>query len=976
MVTSTTDIDSWRTAWGKSQPPEPGEQWQWSPLHTHLTDTGALMRLLWDEWVGDPVKRVITRDTDGDEAVAREIAALAGAWHDSGKLTPAFAGQVPELSLEMQRAGLRWPPGYDRSDSRKLRHAVAGHVLVEQLLRAQGLSRIDARRFAVIVGGHHGVPPTTSELNDAQCCTDLLGEGAWEEARAGLFDHVLDTLELRGAVESLRTVRLSEASQMLLTALVIMADWIASNADLLPLVPIGNDITEPPHERASRAWRTLALPRPWKATQECLTVDATTLLRSRFGVDYEANDLQRAVLAAAREMTEPGLLLVEAIMGGGKTEASLLAAEVFAARFGCSGVFYGLPTRATADAMFLRVLTWWENVPGDDGAGTDGRRSRGERGLTLRHGTASLNDTFRGLPRHTDRREVLDHDLEASPLDVGAMVEVGRDEPDVPVWDGRRKLAGSAVAHHWVSGRKKASFADTVVATIDHELLAALSSKHVMLRHLGLARQVVILDEVHAADTWMFVYLERALEWLGRYGTPVIAMSATLAPDQRQRLVDSYEKGRRSPLARAEKKALGESPRLEPTDAYPLLTTLSAGVVTQRSADPGKPRTVRVEWLEEDAEVLVGAIAPVVEEGGCVLVIRNTVRRAVETYAALKPHWDGSVRLAHSRYIALDRLRTDDWLRETFGKGDGDRSGRVVVATQVVEQSLDVDFDLLVTDLAPIDLVLQRVGRLHRHPGRWRPAAAREPRCLVTGVGQRPTAQQPPEVDRGSAVVYGEHLLLRSAALMDELITADEALVLPTEVPALVRRCYGDEPLGPEAWQERMAQARARYLKESSDLRAGAKAYQLRSPEDAHTVVDLLAVTVGEAETTTGVGKQVRQSDGGFEVIVLRSGVDGLRLLPQFEDDRVVPTHARPDREAVRMLARSIVRVPGWVTSTPAWTDAVLDDLAGNFYPAWQKDPVLGGQLVLLLDEASRGTMGPFGVTYDTEVGLGVDRGA
>ncbi|ROR96931.1 CRISPR-associated Cas3 family helicase [Salana multivorans] len=969
--------------WAKAPKPEQGGQRCWSPLHTHLTDTGAVVRLIWDEWLGQPAGSVVAADCGGDQDVAREVAALAGALHDIGKATRAFAGQVPEMKAEMvHRGGFTWSLAACDEDSRKLPHALAGQVIVERFLAARGVPAANARAFGVIVGGHHGVPPTGGELHVASAATRYLGHGEWDDARFALVDHVITRLGLEDAVESLRTVRLSDASQMLLSALVVMADWIASNAEYFPLVPAWRDSDDDPNVRARRGWDALALPRPWRATAESLTADPSDLLRTRFGVDFDANDVQLLAVESARAMPEPGLLLIEAVMGVGKTEASLLAAEVLAARFGFSGVFYGLPTRATADAMFLRVLRWWENLPGED---------EGDRGVALRHGTASLNEAYRGLPRRrptTTARSAENLDDDA-PLASDHYVDIGRDV-DAPVWAGRHGAPGGVVAHHWTSGRKQASFADSVIATIDHELLAALSSRHVVLRHLGLARQVVVLDEIHAADTWMFVYLARALEWLARYGVPVIAMSATLAPDQRRQLVEAYEKGRRARVsALAEesavprdaaglvqprfRRAASPMPEIPELDDYPRLTTLAGGVVTTRNAPPGAARGVDVEWLSGDHAALVKAVEPVLTAGGCVLVVRNTVRRAVETYRELRRVWGESVSLTHSRFVAFDRLRNDDWLRETFGPGDdGDRAGRIVVATQVAEQSLDVDFDLLVTDLAPIDLVLQRIGRLQRHAGRSRPAAASRPRCLVAGLEPSPSADVVPTPERGSTAVYGAHHLLRTAALLAEY--DGRPLDLPTDVPVLVRRCYGAEPLGPATWQNAMTEAERDFRKAQSDAEHNATVYRLRAPGEASSLLGLLANETGEAETSTGIAKQVRQADGGFEVVLLVNDQDGLRLLPQFEDDRPLHRDVPPNRETERLLARSMVRVPGWVVGNESWTDQVLNDLSENYFREWQKSPVLGGQLILLLSPELTGRMGPFIVTYDAEVGLGVEK--
>lgn len=326
----------WRHAWAKSASVDVEETPRWLPLHAHLSDTGQVIRLLWDEWLGDGPRRIISEDSGGDRA-GRQIVTFAGAVHDIGKLTPAFAGQVPELQQEMERAGFRWG-GLVREDSKRLPHGLAGHVIVAEYLIAQGVPRENAESLAVIVGGHHGVPPNRNEINHAEDSGRLFGGAEWGRARAGLIECVLDELSVRDAVESLRTVALSDASQLLIQGLVIMADWIASNADLFPLAARFEDVEESAEVRARRAWKSLGLPTPWRPTRESLTADPSALLQSRFGVDFPANEVQSLALSAARTMPEPGLILIEAIMGAGKTEAALLAAEVLAHRFGRSGV--------------------------------------------------------------------------------------------------------------------------------------------------------------------------------------------------------------------------------------------------------------------------------------------------------------------------------------------------------------------------------------------------------------------------------------------------------------------------------------------------------------------------------------------------------------------------------------------------------------------------------------------------------------
>ena len=225
----------------------------------------------------------------------------------------------------------------------------------------------------------------------------------------------------------------------------------------------------------------------------------------RFG--FAPNAVQRAVLEAVDTAAEPGILILEAQMGVGKTEAALAAAEIMANRFGLGGVFFGLPTQATANGIFPRLLGW---------ADTQSEETL-PQAIKLAHGMAELNESYLRLQGRGVQLE-----------------EDAQEEHQVQV-------------HQWFRGNKQALLANFVIGTVDQLLLAALAQKHVMLRHLGLAGKVVIIDECHAYDTYMNCYLDRALEWLGWYKVPVILLSATLPARRRTELVEAYQQKKGCP---------------------------------------------------------------------------------------------------------------------------------------------------------------------------------------------------------------------------------------------------------------------------------------------------------------------------------------------------------------------------------------------------------------------------------------------
>ncbi|MES6461701.1 CRISPR-associated helicase Cas3', partial [Cutibacterium acnes] len=202
-------------------------------------------------------------------------------------------------------------------------------------------------------------------------------------------------------------------------------------------------------------------------------------------------------------------------------------------------------------------------------------------------------------------------------------------------------------------------------------------------------------------------------------------MSATLPPAQRHELALAYAKGRHGRNAQVV---------LTTTDEYPIVTTISDGVAQQGTSTSAPGRQVVVRSMGDSLDELINLIEDKMSDGGCIGIIRDTVARAQDTFDALDSRLDCEVVLVHSRFLAPQRARREADLVRRLGRSGESRPDRlVVVGTQVLEQSLDVDFDLLISDIAPIDLLLQRIGRLHRHD-RQRPVPLREATCLVTGV--------------------------------------------------------------------------------------------------------------------------------------------------------------------------------------------------------------------------------------------------
>ncbi|RBM06983.1 type I-E CRISPR-associated protein Cse1/CasA [Streptomyces sp. PT12] len=916
-----------------------------------MVDSGAVAGRLWDAWVPGQVRRLVAEALPDGEADARRLVVWLASSHDIGKATPAFACQFGPLAERMRAAGLDMPYRQAFGEDRRLApHALAGHVVLQEwLAERHGWTGRSSGQFAVVIGGHHGVPPSHGQLHQLHLRPDLLrtpgpSEGLW---RAVQFELLAACAEASGAEERLsdwRTARLTQPVQVLLSALVILADWVASSRELFPY-------GLPAPDRLERAWRGLDLPGPWAPDEPGGSADE--LLGARFALPEgaTARPVQVEAVRVARSMKAGGLLVIEAPMGEGKTEAALLAAEVLAARAGAGGVFLALPTRATGDAMFGRLLGWLERLP----AGGDDRRS-----VFLAHAKAILNERWAGLVRAGSRT------VAAVEVDGGQ----GISRPGV----AERSHPGELEAHQWLRGRKKGALASFAVGTIDQVLFAGLKSRHLALRHLALAGKVVVIDEVHAYDAYMSTYLERVLGWLGAYRVPVVLLSATLPAARRRALATAYA---------------GEPVDIDqPADAYPLLTAVAPGEApsSARPVPSGRGSAVRVERLDDGLDALVDRLEAELADGGCALVVRNTVDRVQETAERLRERFgEGNVTVAHARFLAADRARKDAELRRLFGPG-GERPAErhVVVASQVIEQSLDIDFDLLVTDLAPVDLVLQRMGRLHRHT-RVRPARLREPLCLVTGVdwngdrngdGNGDRNADPPWPVRGSLGVYeGAHTLLRALAVLRPHLEG-RPLRLPEDISPLVQAAYGDDPVGPETWRSAMDEARAAHRKLLVDKRERAETFRLGPVRRAgRPVVGWIDAGVGEAEDSRAGRAQVRDGEESVEVLVVRRRRDGtLTTVPWLDRGRgglELPEHCPPPRHAAEAVAASALTLP-WHFSKPWAIDRTIAELERSYIEGWQNKhcPWLAGELILILDENCQTRLAGYDLEYSESDGL------
>ncbi|WP_261570795.1 CRISPR-associated helicase Cas3' [Frankia gtarii] len=919
----------------------------------HLLDTAAVGELVWDRYLAPVIRKRLDVVSDGQ---GRELFALVCGLHDVGKATPAFQMKDDGLAVRVRAAGFDWK-GVSPQQGRRWHHARAGAVILRGYLPQVGWNRQACNWVWPLVAGHHGRIPGRDRLVNPGVAH---GVGPWPQAQQAFVDRVAADLgvDLPGLGDA-RTP--SRGDQLTLSGLIIMADWIASDHTHFGGIPDPAKISmTAARDRAEKAWEELGLRGGWRRAN-LVPVNQSDLVRHRFG--KAARAAQSASVDLARNMPEAGLLILEAPMGEGKTEAAFAAAEVLAAKVGADGIYVGMPTQATSDPMFDRVRAWLAAVDPEVPIG-------------LLHGRARFNPTWAALRSQISFAGVHD-DLDDFGLtdDYGMGDAFGVDDEGRVGGATRSEAppAGPVAAAEWFLGAKRGLLAPVTVGTVDQLLHAATRTKHVMLRHAGLAGRVVILDEVHAYDVYMAQFLFEALRWLADSGVPVIVLSATLPPALREQLARAYLQG-------ALQRRDVDLAALPTPDGYPSTT----GVFTRDgepdfagvSAQPWRPSTpVNVRILDEDdafdPRTVAAAVTRAVGDGGCALVVCNTVRRAQDVYAELAAAFGVDVVLLHSRFTATERARRTAEVVDRLGppgrEGAAPRPKRlIVVATQVAEQSFDVDVDVLITDLAPIDLLLQRVGRLHRHerPSFDRLANLRRPEVLVSGL--RLTGEDVPRYPGGSRAVYGDHLLLRAAALVVDAADGP-GWSIPADVPRLVATGYGEAPLGPSGWSEAFAVARTAWEVDEERRRVNASAFLLGG-EDRLGLLSTLAGLhdngTAALETEERVAAVVRDGDESIEVVLVRRAPAGGYLTLSGRRLGPIGEVAVSDDAVLEEVVGSVIRLPA-VPELTAAARATLTPL-----PGWAGDPWLRRTRALILDDQHTATLGGRDLRYDNNLGL------
>ena len=891
----------------------------WLPFWMHSFDTAGIMEKLAQKRLPESISDYLCAECGGREKLFSTLKFCALV-HDIGKLTIVFQSRIYDaVDFSPFAVCVELPKSSSLVNAPNTPHALASEAILLKLGCREGV--------ASIAGAHHGRPSALADVCDqiSGACTaveNFYGKrGKYRQLFEVLWKEWIDfSLECAGFSELSDLPDMAVPAQVVISGMLVMADWIASNTTYFPLISADQkgEFGDYP-KRIENAWTTIGFPNMWES-------------KARFGLDDEAfkerfgflpNPTQADIISTATDAESSGIYVIEAPMGLGKTEAALALSEILAARAGAGGMFFGMPTQATSNGIFPRLEKWAGGLAEDE---------QTLLAIKLAHGNAALNEDYRELfTGHSNLNIESDSGL---------------------------------IVHDWFSGRKQTLLSDFVIGTVDQLLMAALKQKHVMLKHFGLSGKVVVVDECHAYDAYMSQYLDMAIKWLGIYKVPVIILSATLPEKRRAELIEAYtdsEKHRaKHTEAHVDKKNADEA--WKHSLAYPLLTYTENNAVKQKAlAFDGENKEVSVRRIIRDEVAATAGYA--VERGGCVGVIVNTVRKAQEIAAELQSAFPkAEVIIMHAQFIMTDRAKREEQILKRVGKHSTPESRRrlIIVGTQVLEQSLDLDFDLMITELCPMDLLLQRTGRLHRH-NRVRPQGLETACCFVLD-------ETDDSFDSGSAAIYGEWLLMRTRALLPNKLT------IPSDIPLLVQRVYDendDRMLG--ELTEGMESAKEEYVKKTKKKERNACNWLIGKPSErkGKSLDGWLDNAIGLSSEQAGE-RAVRDGDPSIDVIALMRDAEGQIHTVSDECERVIPADRPPSREEVLLIARQKLRLPRFFGRR--WnidsTITQLESETKSNFSAWQDSALLKEELVLLFDNELNAVLGEVRLHYDIKTGL------
>lgn len=649
--------ESYFKYWGKANPNYPGEP-KWHPLIYHCLDVAAVARTYLS--IQDNLLSSLCAILQAEPKTVLDMVAFVSSFHDIGKMSKPFQQSMPKLAS----------PDDEQSEKRhSIGHVLPGCRIWNELSSLQDLrdeigmgEMFDTWSFSALA--HHGNPP---QLGGTPI---MLSQYFPKENRDAMEHLIRDVAGLfldgkRPFTGSQVKADYNHAS-WIIAGIIVVSDWIGSNHDWFRYSELFRDGDAIDSLRCYLNEK--ALPAARIALAKCglhpVQVSQRTGIHLLFPSIERPTELQ--TLTESVEIVDtPTLFVIEDATGTGKTEAAIVLAHRLMMAGRGEGIYFALPTMATSNRMYERIRKVYRKL-------YDG----GAPSLVLAH---SAGKTALAMERHFTEEKTCNED---------SFYE----------------------CNEWIAdNRKKALLAHIGVGTIDQALMGALRIRHQSMRLLGLSRKVLVIDEVHACEPYVLELLRELLAFHAAQGGSAILLSATIPTGLRRNIVNAFAKG------------INAQPELFGRGSFPLITCYDHSLKQIAVPVPdenelkrrpsSRPISVKAIYSIDEAWNI---IEKSLQDGKCVCWVRNTVIDAFDAYDKFREFFPV---LFHARFALGDRLRIGTEIENRFGLSGcpDDRRGKLVIATQVVEQSLDVDFDVMITDLSPIDSLIQRSGRLHRH---------------------------------------------------------------------------------------------------------------------------------------------------------------------------------------------------------------------------------------------------------------------
>lgn len=842
MGTDDSSLPGYLRYWGKARP-NTDAQVAWHPLAYHCLDVAAVAAEILRN--RPTVLGVGARLLGLAEDEALDLVPALVALHDVGKCANTFQHLVPELAGHVERRAGVAPVLHTSAGLALWRFGIARHVCDG---RGWG-DPYDIDVLAEAVFGHHGRPVSPHEILAADRGLRVATSGAARAAARELsWDLVAALTTFSGAIPGVNDS--GRRASWWLAGIVTLADWIGSVQRWFPyerpVRSVGSYLAEIARGRARTAVREAGIvsPRPRSVAP----------VEDLLGPGRVATPTQDWTQTVPLPGAGPVLAVIEDVTGSGKTEAAQILAARLLSADRASGVYWAMPTQATANAMYMRQASAIGHLyePGGE-----------MPSLVLAHGQARLVPAFR-------------HGL----------LDAATEHREDSVTDSPEDAAASTCAAWLAHDRRVALLADVGAGTIDQAILAALPNRFCTMRLLGLVGKVLVLDEVHAYDTYVTEEIAGLLEFAGAMGTSVILLSATLPVRRREELRSAWLKGAGLLSSRSEPNSISGPVSI----AYPRVSLTAAdGVENAKSVGSADRSRRRVSLgFVSSVEDAVRRVVSEARSGCAVGWVRNTVKACLDAADAVRAAGFEAI-VFHSRFAQGDRQRIEEEVLRRLGpEGATGRCGTIVIATQVIEQSLDIDFDAVVSDLAPVDLVLQRAGRLWRHRFRnaSRPNHAREELVLLAPatIEDEAAAEWLAALPSGDRYVYEPAILW----LSHQLLKSVSEMRVPDDVRDFVEYVYDPARIaGLSGLMEKLA-IRA----QGEAAAAKAVAYQSSLAVDAGYSRAMSAWT-DEAQVRTRLGEDSVT----------------LRLATRGRDGVLQPWHVDPSRTEIECWRLSEVKV-------------------------------------------------------------------